>query len=37
VDVRALIEGDSDAILELALRAFEPAYNAWRVIVGGGF
>lgn len=34
VDVRAFVDGDSDTVLEFALRAFEPAYNAWRVILG---
>lgn len=34
MEVRAFDDGDSDAVLEFALRAFEPVYNAWRVILG---
>lgn len=34
VDVRDFQESDSDAVLEFALRSFEPIYDAWRVILG---
>ncbi|MCL2796347.1 MAG: GNAT family N-acetyltransferase [Microbacteriaceae bacterium] len=34
VDVRAFDESDSEAVLEFGLRAFEPVYDAWSVILG---